>query len=187
MRVITYALIIVAVFQYSCNDTSATEHKFDDVATSYQCVPCGSECDKEVFKAPGSCPHCEMKLVEKTAIGFSSVEANDICAYIRKHPDAILLDVRTPEEFAGKADPDFGTLKNAINLPIQQLPAKLYSMEKYKNREILVYCSHSHRSPQVAYMLTQNGFSKVANMEGGLSILQDRSCLIQAGSSSARQ
>jgi rhodanese-related sulfurtransferase len=76
----------------------------------------------------------------------------------------------------GKANPDFGTLKDAINIPIQELPQRLAELEKYKGKEILVFCSHSHRSPQAAYLLRQQGFDKVVNMAGGMSVLQDGSC-----------
>jgi rhodanese-related sulfurtransferase len=43
-------------------------------------------------------------------------------------------------------------------------------LAKYKNKEIIVYCSHSHRSPGASYMLSQNGFKKVTNMQGGMSV-----------------
>jgi len=88
----------------------------------------------------------------------------------------MLLDVRTKEEFEGQANPDFGTLKNAINIPIQILENKLGDIKKYKNREIIVYCSHSHRSPQASYLLTQNGFTHVINMSGGMSTLEKSDC-----------
>jgi rhodanese-related sulfurtransferase len=88
----------------------------------------------------------------------------------------VLLDVRTREEFEGSASPDFGTLENAINLPVQELEAKWSSLSALKNREIIVYCSHSHRSPLASYILTQHGFTNVTNMAGGMSVMTDNSC-----------
>ena len=87
-----------------------------------------------------------------------------------------MLDVRTKEEFEGKAEPDFGSLKNAVNIPIQEFDTKLSSINSLKNKEIIVYCSHSHRSPQASYILTQNGFTNVTNMAGGMSVVKDNSC-----------
>ena len=84
--------------------------------------------------------------------------------------------MRTKEEFEGKADPDFGTLKNAINIPIQELENRISEISRYKNQEIIVFCSHSHRSPQASYILTQNGFKDIINMTGGMSTLTDKSC-----------
>jgi rhodanese-related sulfurtransferase len=117
-----------------------------------------------------------MELVKSSSVTFRSIDPGAICEYLKAHPKTVLLDVRTREEFEGKASPDFGTLKNAINIPIQVLPGKLSEINAYKNREIIVYCSHSHRSPQASYILTQNGFTNVINMSGGMSVLTDSSC-----------
>ncbi|MBL0012581.1 MAG: rhodanese-like domain-containing protein [Flavobacterium sp.] len=117
-----------------------------------------------------------MELVKSSSITFKTIQPSAICSYITSHPKTILLDVRTQEEFEGKATPDFGTLKNAINIPIQELDARIGDIKKYKNQEIIVYCSHSHRSPQASYLLTQNGFKNIINLSGGMSTLTDKSC-----------
>jgi rhodanese-related sulfurtransferase/DNA-directed RNA polymerase subunit RPC12/RpoP len=145
--------------------------------TEYKCLPCGSECDKTSYDKPGSCPHCTMKLVDKKTIRFGSVKPTEICDYIKTHPDAVLLDVRTKEEFEGKADPNFGTLKKAININVEELENKLSSISALKKKEIIVFCSHSHRSPRAAYILNQHGFNKVKNMEGGMSVMHDNVCI----------
>lgn len=143
----------------------------------YQCIPCGNDCDKERYDAPGECRVCHMRLVEVASVGFGTVDPSTICEYIQSHPGVILLDVRTKKEFEGKADPDFGTLKNAINVPIQELEARMGELVAYKDKEILVYCSHSRRSPQASYLLTQNGFRHVVNMAGGMSVVKKSDCV----------
>ena len=100
-----------------------------------------------------------------------------LCQYMADHPNVVLLDVRTKQEFEGKADPNYGTLKNAINVPVQELEKNISMLAPYKEKEIIVYCSHSHRSPQACYILTQNGFSNVTNMNGGMSVMKDKSCM----------
>jgi rhodanese-related sulfurtransferase len=145
-------------------------------AKQYQCTPCGYDCDKEIHTAPGKCASCQMELVDKSTIVFKNIKPENICAYIKKHPAVVLLDVRTKEEFEGKANPDFGTLKNAINLPVQELESKIDRLNAYKNKAIIVFCSHSHRSPRASYILTQNGFTNVTNMEGGMSVMSDTDC-----------
>jgi len=144
----------------------------------FVCMPCGNECDNTIYHEPGTCPVCKMQLVSKSTIHFKNIQPEEICHYIASHPHAVLLDVRTKMEFEGKANPDFGTLKNAINLPVQELEAKMADLNKYKKKEIIVYCSHSHRSPMASYMLTQHGFKNVTNMLGGMSVLKDSSCRI---------
>ncbi|MFI5156405.1 MAG: rhodanese-like domain-containing protein [Chitinophagales bacterium] len=144
--------------------------------TQWVCTPCGNDCDNIVYDEPGTCPHCNMKLVDKSTIHFKNIQSDEICQYISSHPNAILLDVRTKGEFEGKSNPDYGTLKNAINLPVQELESRISELDQYKNKEIIVYCSHSHRSPMASYILTQHGFGNVTNMLGGMSVVKDASC-----------
>lgn len=142
----------------------------------YVCLPCGEECDHAEYDSPGTCSHCQMPLVKKTTITFNNIAPEDICKYIETHPKAILLDVRTKGEFEGAVEPNFGTLKNAINIPVQELEARMGELKAYKNQQIVVFCSHSHRSPRASWMLTQNGFLKVSNMSGGMSVMMDWAC-----------
>jgi rhodanese-related sulfurtransferase len=78
------------------------------------------------------------------------------------------------KEFNGKANPDFGTLKNAINVPVQELENRLSDIASLKEKEIIVYCSHSHRSHHAAYLLGINGFKK-SNKYGGRHERNERS------------
>jgi len=137
----------------------------------YACTPCGSACDTTVHNAPGTCTHCNMALVDKSTIVHKSIQPDKMCSLNEKN--IIFLDVRTPAEFNGTAEYKYGAIKNAINIPIQELPSRMNELEKYKDKEIIVYCSHSHRSPRASYMLTQKGFKNVTNMLGGMSVWKD--------------
>ena len=140
----------------------------------FVCLPCGSECDNTSHNKPGNCEHCQMKLVEKSTITFKNISPEKTCSYVAGKPATLLLDVRTPEEFNGKAEVNFGRLKNAVNIPIQELEKRISELKKYKDKEIIVYCSHSHRSPQASYLLTQQGFKKITNMSGGMSVWEEK-------------
>ena len=142
----------------------------------YICLPCGQDCDLKEHSEPGKCEHCQMELVKKSTVTFKTIEPAAICGYIAKNPSVILLDVRTKEEFEGTSEQNLGTLKNAINIPIGEIRNRIAELQKAKDREIIVFCSHSHRSPQVSYLLTQNGFKKVRNMNGGMSVMTDSAC-----------
>ena len=138
-------------------------------AGDFVCMPCGRDCDKQSYSQKGECSHCSMQLVEKSTIVFDTITPAEICNYIAANPGVILLDVRTRDEFNGKAKPNLGRLKNAINIPIQELDKRLSELDQYKGKQIIVYCSHSRRSPQASWLLNQSGFTKVANMAGGMS------------------
>jgi len=143
---------------------------------SYYCLPCGTECDGKEYSEPGKCPHCNMPLVEKSTMNFVQIKPQKLRWFLSKHPDVVILDVRTKDEFEGKTT-HLGRIKNSINIPIQEMENRWSELLPYKNKPLLVYCSQSHRSPQVAYFLGQKGFNKVVNLQGGLSVLKDKSSL----------
>jgi rhodanese-related sulfurtransferase/DNA-directed RNA polymerase subunit RPC12/RpoP len=140
--------------------------------STYVCIPCGYECDTILYKTPGTCSHCKMELVKQSSIHFKNIKPVQLCSFIADAGDknVLLLDVRTPAEFDGKAEEKFGRLKNAVNIPVQELEARIKELAAFKNRQIVVYCSHSHRSPRASYILGKYGFKKVTNMLGGMSV-----------------
>lgn len=83
-----------------------------------------------------------------------------------KEEGALLLDVRTPQEYSQ------GHIKGAKNFPIQNLPAQLDEIEALqrgdKSRPIVVYCTVGVRAARAKQILGMGGFSKVINL-GGLS------------------
>ncbi len=70
---------------------------------------------------------------------------------------AIVIDVRTPEEFA------IGHFKNALNIPYDQMEARIKELESYKNKPIIVYCRSGRRSGIAKEILNAKGFKNVLN------------------------
>ncbi|HEX8060549.1 MAG TPA: rhodanese-like domain-containing protein [Cyclobacteriaceae bacterium] len=146
----------------------------------YVCTPCGQDCDNTIHHKPGSCPACGMALVEKTTVKFKNLTFEEVCERLKANPKAVLLDVRTSEEFEGTSKKhSFGHFRNAININVEELSQRLNEIEKYKDEEVIVYCSHSHRSPRASQMLTSNGFKNVENVRGGVSAIRqsEKDCL----------
>jgi rhodanese-related sulfurtransferase/DNA-directed RNA polymerase subunit RPC12/RpoP len=142
----------------------------------YVCSPCGYKCDSEIHNAPGTCTACNMELVDKSSIKFKNLSVEEFAQRIKANPTALVLDVRSPEEFKGTTAemPSFGHFKNAININVQELESRISELSKFKDKEVLVYCSHSHRSPRASYILSTNGFKNVSNMSGGVSTIVDK-------------
>ena len=161
MKKFTGPCIIVSLFFLSF--TVLEKNKIE-----YVCTPCGADCDKAIHSKPGTCSHCNMKLVDKSTIVHKEIQPDKMCSLDEK--EVIFIDVRTPAEFNCTATQKFGAIKNAVNIPIQELETRMNELEKFKDKDIIVYCSHSHRSPRASYMLTQTGFKKVTNMAGGMSV-----------------
>ncbi len=151
----------------------------------YVCHPCGYECDSLTFEGPGSCSTCSMALVEGDYPKFQNIDFATACERISSNNDLVLIDVRSPAEFDGSREgrDTYGHLDGAINIPISEIADRLEELSPYKDKEIIVYCSRSHRSPSVAYTLVTSGFTNVTNIVGGVSILEkefgDDTCLAE--------
>lgn len=85
------------------------------------------------------------------AIGFGPREP-DAKAHEMVGNGAILLDVRTPGEFAG------GHIRGAINIPVQELSTRSKELKKKKSKEVVIYCRSGARSSTAARMLQANGY-----------------------------
>ncbi len=73
--------------------------------------------------------------------------------------DAYVLDVRTPEEYAGS----HATI--AQNLPLQTLEAGTLPPVS-KNQKIYVYCRSGNRSAQAVTVLREAGFTNLEDLGG---------------------
>ncbi len=93
----------------------------------------------------------------------SKVENVDAAAFKKliDSGNGIVLDVRTPEEWADGTIPDAST----IDFYDDDFRTKVNLVNKEK--EIYVYCLSGGRSAKAAAILVESGFNKVYNLEGG--------------------
>lgn len=77
--------------------------------------------------------------------------------------DFIILDVRTPEEYAQ------GFIAGSVNLNTRDpgFSDRLGPLDR--NREYLLYCATGIRSAATMSLMEEMGFTKVYSMEGGIS------------------
>lgn len=77
-------------------------------------------------------------------------------------PDAPrVVDVRTPEEYAGRHIP------GADLIPIDEFAARVQELDP--DEGVVLVCEHGIRSAAAAGYLTQLGFAHCANMRYGMS------------------
>lgn len=69
--------------------------------------------------------------------------------------ETFYVDVRTTAEFAQ------GSVKGAINIPLDQIENQLAKFKGKKN--IVVFCRSGNRSSQAKVILEQNGFTNIKN------------------------
>ena len=76
----------------------------------------------------------------------------------------LLLDVREPWELQTACVQEDGF--ELLRIPMREVPARLAELDPA--RPIACLCHHGMRSLQVANYLTQNGFTEVVNLQGGI-------------------
>ena len=72
----------------------------------------------------------------------------------------VLLDVRTPKEYSE------GFIPGAINIPHDELEARIAELDGARGKEIVVYCRSGRRSDIALDLLQKAGFEKVYHLEG---------------------
>ena len=72
---------------------------------------------------------------------------------------AVLLDVRTPEEYRS------GHIPGSKNIPLQTID-RVGSVAENRDTALYVYCQSGARSRQAAGMLKQMGYTNVNNIGG---------------------
>ncbi len=95
---------------------------------------------------------------------FDFLKGPDIGEGVREYnatPGAVLLDVRTPEEYRE------GHIPGSKNVPLQSID-KVAGMIDNKSTPIFVHCLSGARSRQAAAVLQQLGYTNVKNI-GGIS------------------
>lgn len=80
--------------------------------------------------------------------------------FVQKKAQYLLIDVRTPEEFAS------GFIAGAVNIPVEELSQRL--SEVPQDEAVVVYCHSGNRSHQAAQILEGAGYSQVYDL-GGIS------------------
>lgn len=89
-------------------------------------------------------------------IKISPEEAKEIM----ESEEAIVLDVRTKEEFGQ------GHIDGAVLLPVDEISSKAEEVLKDKNAKILVYCRSGNRSATASRTLLGMGYENVYDFGG---------------------
>lgn len=94
--------------------------------------------------------------------GESKFGKISIQAYHDEHfgnNDHVLIDVRSPGEFAG------GHLPGAKNVPLNTLGQNLGKVPQ--DQPVFVVCRSGHRSDMACNLLAKKGYNNLTNIQGG--------------------
>lgn len=79
--------------------------------------------------------------------------------------DLLLLDVRTAEDFVG----DQRYIDGAVNIPLEDLAARMDDILDRMERPVAVICRTDRRSAKAAQILARSGFADVRVVRGGMT------------------
>lgn len=110
---------------------------------------------------------CAALALTQTGCGrkaFSAVvPADEILSGIAGRAAPLILDVRTPEEFAG------GHVPGARNISIDELAQRIGEIADHREQEVVVYCERGTRAARASEILADAGFVGVRHLEGDMS------------------
>jgi len=82
---------------------------------------------------------------------------------LKNDDNAVVLDVRTPEEF------NSGKIPNALNIDIYKGQGFIYMVDELdKSKNFYVYCRSGARSAQACSVMNQMGIKNAYNLLGGI-------------------
>ena len=92
--------------------------------------------------------------------GVGTVESQALAARIASGDAPLMLDVRSPAEYAE------GHLPGAINIPYDELAGRLDELGAERSAEVVVYCRSGRRASLAESVLVESGFSNVLDLNG---------------------
>ena len=111
-----------------------------------------------------------MKALLSIVCGITLLAVSGCCSTgskISMENNAVLLDVRTPEEHKN------GYLEGAVLLPLAELESKISSKVSGKNTPIYIYCRSGRRAGTAVEKLKAMGYTDLHNL-GGLQDAQEK-------------
>ena len=96
----------------------------------------------------------------KETASYRQISMDEAITMMEEESGYIILDVRTPEEFADKHIP------GAVNIPNETIAAEEIPELPDKDQLILVYCRSGNRSKQASEKLADMGYTNVVEFGG---------------------
>ena len=99
--------------------------------------------------------------LRRKAAGVTSVEPPDAVRLINN--DAAVIDLRSAEAFSR------GHIVSSRNVPMDELEARMNSLESLKSKPIIAVCEAGITSNKAIDTLRKSGFESVYGLKGGMN------------------
>lgn len=96
-----------------------------------------------------------MSIFSFLSLGGNAQDNNKLKSLIQDTANTLLIDVRTPEEFASVH------AQNSINIDSKTLPLQMSFFEKHKSKNFVIYCKSGMRSSNAVKALQKQGITNV--------------------------
>ena len=91
---------------------------------------------------------------------YRQISQEEAASLMESEEDYVILDVRTPEEFAD------GHISGAVNLPNESIGTEALPQLPDKDQMLLVYCRSGNRSRQASEKLAALGYTNILEFGG---------------------
>lgn len=93
---------------------------------------------------------------------MNNITVDAVKKLLDAHEDYLLLDVRTPEEYAK------GAISGSKNIPVDQIGETVSTIIPNREQKVIVYCLSGSRSMAAVQMMMDMGYTQVYTMTSGL-------------------
>ena len=94
---------------------------------------------------------------------YVTISPKNLLNLMSQNKELIIVDASGEEHFKN------GHIKGAMNLPYANLQGMEGVLKENKGKEIVIYCENGERSKKISDVLSNIGFSKIRNLDGGLN------------------
>jgi len=127
-----------------------------------KCPVCGDNPTiKELIDYDQFCGIPQAKAAEEAEAPVPTISVQDLKAKLDRGDKFKLIDVREPFEW------DICRIPGATLIPLGQLPSRMSELDSAD--EIVLQCKSGGRSARALKLLQEAGFSKLNNLEGGIT------------------
>lgn len=101
-------------------------------------------------------------LNKNRSYNYKNIKYEEIQDILANNDDAILLDVRSPQEYKE------GHLDKSINIPFYDIRKRIKQIIPDKETLIIVYCQTGSRSKKAIAILDKLEYKNLYNLKGGI-------------------
>jgi rhodanese-related sulfurtransferase len=92
----------------------------------------------------------------------TDISKTDLHRLILERAQVLLLDVRTPQEYAG------GRIPGSMNVPVKELAQHAEAIREKGADKVVVYCASGPRALAAQELLTKAGVPNVLHLQGDM-------------------